>query len=261
MSKRVGCRGLDRAEAIRSLQPYIEKAAKFSGWSFPKDSWRLLGPPLPWDYRRLVRDAASTANSVLDMGTGGGEFLAGISCSLPKCTVATEEWRVNVPVAKKRLSEIGIETVHCQSIQLPFKGECFDLVINRHEELDPKEVARVIRRGGRVITQQVSRDNWKELRAYFKVADFGNHRKRYAEGFEAAGLRITANLDHDYNVAYSNLGELVFMLAVTPWTVPGFSLERDIEGLLALEKDCRTQNGLELTESRYLLIAHKDDRN
>lgn len=257
MSKRVGGGGLDRAEAIRSLQPYISRAADFSGWSFPKDSWKLLGPPLPWDYSRLVRDAASTANSVLDMGTGGGEFLEAISSSLPECTVATEEWRVNVPVARKRLSEVGIETVHCRSIQLPFKDECFELVINRHEELDPKEVSRVVRKGGRVITQQVSRDNWKELRAYFKVGDFGNHRKRYAEGFEAAGLRITANLGHDYKVAYSNLGEFVFMLAVTPWTVPGFSLERDIERLLALEEGCRTENGLELTQSRYLIIADK----
>jgi len=132
------------------------------------------------------------------------------------------------------------------------------LVINRHEELDPSEVARVIRRGGRIITQQVGRDDWKELRTYFpNVGDFGDHRKRYAEGFAAAGLRIAANLSHDCRVAYSCLGEFVFMLAVTPWTLPGFSLERDIDGLLALEKDCRTGNGLELTESRYLLIADK----
>lgn len=247
---------MDRAEAIRSLRPYVQKATNFTGWSFPKDSWRRLGPALPWDYGQLVRDAASTANSVLDMGTGGGEFLAGISSSLPECTVATEEWHVNVPVARERLSEFGIETVHCRSTQLPFTDACFDLVINRHEELDPKEVARVIRRGGRIITQQVGRDNWKELRAYFSnVTDFGNHRKRYAEGFELAGLRMTVNLSHDYKVAYSSLGEFVFMLAVTPWTVPGFSLERDVEALLALEKGCGTGNGLELTESRYLLIA------
>ena len=249
---------MDHVEAIRSLQPYVQKARNFTGWSFPKDGWRLLGPPLPWDYGRLVRDTASAAGSVLDMGTGGGDFLAGISSSLPECTVATEEWRVNVPVAKKRLREIGIETVHCRSVQLPFKDASLDLVINRHEELDPKEVARVIRPGGRIITQQVDRNDWKELRTYFSnVGDFGDHRRRYAEGFEAAGLRISENLSHDYKVAYSNLGEFVFMLAVTPWTLPGFSLERDIEALLALEKGCGTRNGLELTESRYLLIAHK----
>lgn len=249
---------MDRHEAMRSLQPYLDRARKFTGWSFPKDSWRRLGPPVPWDYGLLVREAAQSANSVLDMGTGGGEFLAGISSSLPERTVATEEWPVNVPVAKSRLAKAGIETVHCRSVQLPFKAEGFDLIINRHEELEPGEVARVMSPGGRVITQQVGRDNWKELRTYFpNKTDFGDHRKRYAEGFEAEGLRITANLSHDYKVAYGELGDLVFMLAVTPWTIPGFSLERDIDALLSLNERCRTENGLELTESRYLLIAEK----
>lgn len=243
---------------MRLLQPHVNRARNFTGWSFPKDSWRRLGPPLTWDYELLVREAAQSANSVLDMGTGGEEFLAGISSSLPERTVATEEWPVNVPVAKRHLAKVGIETVHCRSMQLPFKDEGFDLVINRHEELEPRELARVVGLGGKVITQQVGRNNWRELRTYFpNMTDFGDHRKRYAEGFEAEGLRISANLSHDYKVAYGELGDFVFMLAVTPWTVPGFTLERDIDALLSLCEGCRTENGLELTESRYLLIAQK----
>ena len=249
---------MDRAEAIRSLQPYLDRAHNFTGWTFPKDSWKRLGPPAPWDYGRLVREAAQSARSVLDMGTGGGEFLSEVSPSLPASTVATEEWSVNVPVAKRNLTKVGIETIHCRSVQLPFNAGSFDLVINRHEDLEPSEVARVIRSGGRVITQQVDRDNWKELRAYFSnVTDFGDHRKRYAEGFEAEGMKILLNQNHNYKVAYRELGDLVFMLAVTPWTIPGFSLERDIDPLLALDRDCRTKNGLELTQSRYILIAQK----
>jgi SAM-dependent methyltransferase len=192
------------------------------------------------------------------MGTGGGEFLAEVACSLPGRVVATEEWPVNVPVARRRLGRLGIETVHCRSVQLPFKDASFDLVLNRHEELEPKETARVVSPGGRIITQQVGRENWKELRKYFpNKTDFGDHRKRYAEGFESEGLRITANLSHDYKIAYGELGDLVFMLVVTPWTIPGFTLETDVDKLLALDAGCRTANGLELTESRYLLIADK----
>jgi len=249
---------MGRAEVIRSLQPYVEKARSFTGWSFPKDSWRRLGLPVPWDYAGLVREAGQSSTSVLDMGTGGGELLTEVASSLPDRVVATEEWPINVPVAKKRLSKLGIETVHCRSVQLPFKNASFDLVLNRHEDLEPKEVARVVRPGGRIITQQVGRENWKELGKYFPDrADFGDHRKRYAEGFESAGLKITSNLSHDCKVAYDELGDLVFMLVVTPWTVPGFSLERDVDKLLALDAGCRTANGLELTESRYLLIADK----
>jgi len=70
-------------------------------------------------------------------------------------------------------------------------------------------------------------------------------------------LKILTNLSHDCKVAFGILGDFVFMLAVTPWTVPGFSLERDVDSLMELDRECRTENGLELTESRYLLIAEK----
>jgi SAM-dependent methyltransferase len=192
------------------------------------------------------------------MGTGGGEFLAEVSASLPPQVVATEEWKVNVPVAKERLTKLGYEVIECRSVELPFKDASFDLVLNRHEDLDPGEVARVLAPGGRIITQQVGRDNWKELRWFFpRKTDFGDLRGQYAQGFQTAGLRVVTNLEHDCKVAFGILGDFVFMLAVTPWTIPEFSLERDIDSLLSLDKECHTANGLELTESRFLIIADK----
>jgi len=172
--------------------------------------------------------------------------------------VATEEWTVNVPVAKKRLAKLGYQVVNCQSVELPFKDASFDLVLNRHEDLDPGEVARVLPPERKVITQQVGRENWKELRRFFpRMADAGDHRGRYAQGFQTARLKVVTNLEHDCKVAYGILGDFVFMLAVTPWTIPDFSLDRDIDALLSLDKEYRTKHGLELTESRFLLIAEK----
>jgi SAM-dependent methyltransferase len=206
----------------------------------------------------LVCEASSSASSVLDMGTGGGEFLAEVSSSLPPRVVATEEWKVNVPVAKKRLVTFGFEVIECRSVQLPFKDASFDLVINRHEELNPKEVARVLSPGGRVITQQVDRDNWKELRKFFpRMNDFGDLRGNYARGFLSSDLKMVADWKHDCKVAYETLGDLVFMLTVTPWTVPDFNLDNDVDSLIQLDQECHTEHGLELTESRFLLIADK----
>jgi SAM-dependent methyltransferase len=195
------------------------------------------------------------------MGTGGGEFVAEMSASLPDRVIATEEWGVNVPVAKRRLAKFGIEVIECRSIQLPLKNASFDLVLNRHEDLEPIEVALVLSPGGRVITQQVGRDNWKELRNHFpRMTDFGDLRGKYVTGFKGAGLRLINNLSDDYKVAYKSLGDFVFMLAVTPWTIPQFNLESDIDSLLSLDRECRTENGLELTESRFLLVAEKPKR-
>ena len=47
------------------------------------------------------------------------------------------------------------------------------------------------------------------------------------------------------------------MLLVTPWTIPDFNVDRDLDALLELEDECSTADGLVLTWSRFLLVAEK----
>jgi SAM-dependent methyltransferase len=195
------------------------------------------------------------------MGTGGGESLARIIAGLSPATrvVATEEWVVNAPVAHRRLAPLGVAIVRCHSRQLPFGAATFDLVLNRHEELDPAEVARVLQPGGRLVTQQVGSDNWPELRRFFPhMADFGDHYHAYAASFRRAGLAVDRAI-HAQKVAYASVGDVVFMLLVAPWEIPDFDPERELEALLALEEECGTEAGIVLTETRYLLTARKPD--
>ena len=108
------------------------------------------------------------------MGTGGGECFSEICRGHDGLAVATEEWPPNVPVASARLSAIGAPVVHASSLHLPFGAASFDLVLDRHEELYPAEVARILAPGGRFLTQQVGSDNWRELWDYFpRITDFG----------------------------------------------------------------------------------------
>lgn len=243
---------------IERLRPYVERAESFAGWEFSELQVRSLGPALPWDYEALVREYGAGVASVLDMGTGGGELLAKLRSALPARVVATEEWEVNAPIAYRRLVPLRVGVVRCRSVELSFADGTFDLVLNRHEELSPREVARVLRPGGRVVTQQVGRNNWRELRKHIpRMADFGDLLGEYSRGFAAAGMSLHRSEQHDYKVAFGSLGDFVYLLAVSPWTVPGFSLERDGEALLALEAECTTDVGLVLTESRFVICAEK----
>jgi SAM-dependent methyltransferase len=251
-------RSEERAAAREALQPYIERAEAFEGWAFPQIRTRLLEPGPPWDYEAIVGEHAREAGSVVDMGTGGGEFVARLREELPARLVATEEWHVNAPVAHARLTPLDVDVVWCSSSRLPFADESFDLVMNRHEELSPTGVACVLAPGGIVVTQQVGNDNWRELRRFFpRTTDFGDLRAEYAAGFEAAGLTLRRNERHDYRVAYEGLGDLVYMLLVTPWTIPEFDVDRDLDALLDLKDECSTADGLVLTWSRFLLVAEK----
>jgi hypothetical protein len=50
---------------------------------------------------------------MLDMGTGGGEALAGLADRAPR-TIATEAWPPNVPVAGRRLLPLGISVIQVE---------------------------------------------------------------------------------------------------------------------------------------------------
>ena len=103
-----------------------------------------LSPGPPWSYESRARRLLTSEGSVLDMGTGGGERFSKICRGYAGLAVATEEWPPNVPVASARLSVMDAQVVHASSLHLPFNEGAFDLVLNRHEELDPAEVARVL---------------------------------------------------------------------------------------------------------------------
>jgi SAM-dependent methyltransferase len=217
----------------------------------------LLEPGPPWNYAVLVRRFAVGKTHALDLGTGGGEFLSRIRQSLPPNTTATEEWRVNAPIAQRQLRRLNVDTVSCRSLSLPFQSSTFDLVIDRHEELDPREIARVLMPGGLIVTQQVG-DYWRELRRFFpRATDFSSLYQDYVQRFKGAGLRLLRNEQHFYKAAYPSLGEVVYLLTVAPWWLPGFSLERDLDALLSLESELLGPDGLVLTESHFLIVAEK----
>jgi SAM-dependent methyltransferase len=245
-------------ERLGELRPFVDAARQMQGWTFTYEPVPV-GPPPPWDYDARARDLLRNARAVLDMGTGGGERLASLLREpKPQTVVATEGWPPNVPVAARRLGPLGVHVLHSLNLTLPLAAGSLDLVLNRHEELDPADVARVLRPGGRVLTQQIHPDYHAELRAFFpRMTLFDPHDELYPAGFEAAGLRVETRREHGQAVAYRHLGHLVYELVAAPWTVPDFDLESDLDALLRLEAALGGPQGIVLTDRRYLLKAVK----
>jgi len=52
-----------------------EQDCGFAGWDFSYLDGRTATDPLPWDYRAVVDEHLKPSGRLLDMGTGGGEFL------------------------------------------------------------------------------------------------------------------------------------------------------------------------------------------
>jgi hypothetical protein len=78
----------------------------FDGWDFTRLGARLVSSPPQWAFEEIVAELAASATTILDMGTGGGEWLSSLRARAP-VTVATESWPPNVGVAAARLQALG----------------------------------------------------------------------------------------------------------------------------------------------------------
>lgn len=241
-----------------------EQKPQPEGWSFSDLETRMTETPVPWDIDLVYRTALADATSVLDMGTGGGEFLLTFANSLPRDTVATEGWAPNVLAARRNLQAVGVDVVEysapdedVDSLPMPFPDDRFDLVLNRHESYSPRELARVIAPGGRFVTQQVGGDEAHEIGQWF-----GEHAElphvnlaHCARELEEAGFDVTEAEEHVGKYLFNDVAALVAYLQLVPWDAPsGFTVDAYAEDLLALHRE--TGGGpVRLTQKRFWLRA------
>ncbi len=232
--------------------------APVSGWNFDDLNREATEETPPWSYTALAREHLRQASQVLDIGTGGGEVLMSLADDLPSDTVATEGWQPNVPIATKALAPVGIEVVYYDAeshAEMPFSESRFDLVLNRHEAYDPTEVHRILRSGGRLVTQQVDGRNFEEARRLFGgSANYGHVTlENFARDAEDAGFVIERSEAWAGKMVFETVAALVRYFAIVPWEVPDdFSVDRYAEALLDLH---RSKTPLVFTQRRFLLIA------
>ena len=219
------------------------------GWDWDWRGDRLTSSPLPWSYREIVQRLARDSPDRLDLGTGSGEWLAKLA-TLPTHIVATEGWAPNVARARARLEPLRVELVAYQGPSdnlaqsadeppLPFADGSFHLVASRHEAFVASEVARVLARGGRFVTQQVGDDEGLRkllgitpVRLITPVWDL----KLAASQVESAGLKVTDGGETTQVEMIADIGALVWCLNAIPWAVPNFSPGAFRERLLELHQ-------------------------
>ncbi len=235
------------------------QAAHFAGWDFSYLDGRWWEEPPPWDYRRIVQSRFSQIDSLLDMGTGGGELLAEFS-TLPPKTFATEAYAPNVPVARALLEPRGVQVVEFDDDHhLPFPDHSFELIINRHESYAPDELRRILSANGRFISQQVGgRDNWdlNELLGAEPPTDYAHWDLSFAEReLVAAGFQIVDSREAHTCTVFRDVGAVVYYLNAIPWQIPDFSVERYRDRLLRLHSHIRETGELRTHSSRFLIEA------
>lgn len=238
-----------------------EQAAHIHGWDFSHIHGRYqVEDDLPWDYRRLVRHYLRPDSRILDMDTGGGEFL--LSLRHPyRLTSATEAYPPNAALCRGTLTPLGIDFREADGHSpLPFPARTFDLVLNRHGNYLPDEVFRVLKPGGVFLTQQVGAENDRDLAALLldPVPPFPFPKQYLSiarEELEASGFSIIEAQEAFRPIRFWDVGALVWFARIIEWEFPGFSVEACRERLFRAQELLERNGEIRGVIHRYLLAA------
>jgi SAM-dependent methyltransferase len=238
-----------------------ELAIKFEGWDFSyfEKNQSLKEYPIEWNYRYIVESNISENQYLLDLGTGGGEFLSSLK-GLPKHTFATEGYIPNVELAKNRLNKIGIDVREILDNIIPYDDNEFDIVINRHESYLESEICRVLKKDGIYITQQVGGLNDIELCMWFDVEhnDFDHWcMNKAAKQLEKSGIKITDQKECITKQRFFNIKAVIYYLKCIPWLIDDFSLEKYWIDIKRLNKFINTNGHYDVTNHRFLIVGEK----
>ncbi|WP_242694863.1 class I SAM-dependent methyltransferase [Pseudogracilibacillus auburnensis] len=233
----------------------------FSGWDFSyiNDSGRIAEEPLTWSYGSIVFSLLKNADAMLDMGTGGGEFLSLLQ-PFPKTIAATESYPPNVLLAKNRLEPLGVSV--CQisdDDHLPFHDGKFDFIINRHESYSVAELRRILSPNGLFLTQQVGgQDYYGISRALGLPAneEFKDWNLKHAVAqLENGGFVILMQKEEFPYQRFYDIGALVYYLKAIPWQAPDFDVKKDWDNLYEIHQLIEKQGYFDVRQHRFLIKA------
>ena len=229
--------------------------AAMTGWEFAWLDGLAVASEPSWSYPEIARPLLRRSASVLDLDTGGGELLAELA-PLPAHTVAVETWARNTPAARERLAPFGVQV----RTELPAGEDEFDLVLSRHGRLPAADIARLLKPGGVLLTQQVGSDDLADLNVALGAPPPQPRRWDAAgalSALEAAGLRVTDIREERPPMVFRDITAVVHQLHTVPWQIRDFTPERYERALARLSAAIRARGEFTARAHRFLVQAER----
>ena len=239
-----------------------EEIAHIHGWDFSHIDGRYTeDTSFPWNYRQVIGEYLTIDMKLLDIDTGGGEFL--LSLGHPyEYTAATENYPPNVRLCKETLLPLGINFRQADGkSELPFDDAVFDIVINRHGDFNPREIYRVLKSKGVFISQQVGAENDRELVELLCGELPLPFPKQYADktaaAFQQEGFAILRKEECFSQIRFYDVGALVWFARVLPWEFVDFSVDTHVRNLIKAQHVLENEGYIEGKTHRFLIVAQK----
>ena len=239
-----------------------EEIAYIHGWDFSHIEGRYLEQgDLLWDYRTVIGEYLRPEMNILDIDTGGGEFLLSLNHPYEN-TAATENYPPNVALCKEVLLPLGVDFRPCDGKgKLSFDDGVFDMVIDRHGDFNAEEIYRVLKPGGLFITQQVGAENDRELVELLCGETELPFPEQYlsitSSKFEVAGFTILRGEEAFRPIRFFDVGALVWFARIIQWEFLDFSVDTHIEKLLNAQRILEEKGSIDGFVHRFLLVVQK----
>ncbi|MBT2579592.1 class I SAM-dependent methyltransferase [Bacillus sp. ISL-8] len=237
----------------------------FSGWdfSFISETGRMNSEPLSWSYGSTAFQLMQCAKSMLDMGTGGGEFLSMLQ-PFPSTIYATEGYAPNVPIARKKLEPLGIIVIEVtDDTALPFQDGQFDLIVNQHESYSTSEVKRSLSINGTFLTQQVGGLDCAELNEQFGTplnSEFSSWSLETAcSELRKSGFTILEAKEEFPLQRFYDVGAVVYYLKAIPWQIPDFIVDSYTEELYCIHEIILQKGYFDVKQHRFIIKANYEE--
>ncbi len=197
------------------------------------------------------------ATSMLDMGTGGGEFLS-LLRPFPPTIYATEGYAPNIPIAKKKLEPLGVKVVEVTDDNvLPFDDGQFDFILNQHESYSASEVKRILSPNGIFLTQQVGSLDCTEINEALGVSlnpEFTNWKLETAlNELQQHGFKVLTYKEEFPVQMFYDIGALVYYLKAIPWQVSDFKTETYINELYKIHQIILQKGYFDAKQHRFMI--------
>ncbi|MBQ1257793.1 MAG: class I SAM-dependent methyltransferase [Clostridia bacterium] len=239
-----------------------EACAQIHGWDFSHIDGRYEEEnDIPWDYKAEILKRLTPDMTILDIDTGGGEFLLSLQHPYEN-TCAMEGYKPNAALCEKTLAPLGIRFREGNAARIPFEDESIDMVINRHGDFDAEEISRVLKKDGLFITQQVGAYNDRELvnllldknaPVPFPEQTLEKAKKK----FEDAGFSVLNAKEHFGCIRFYEIGALVWFARIIEWEFVGFSVDRYLSQIENAQRQIEKEGSVSGRTHRFFLVCQK----
>lgn len=223
----------------------------------------------PWDLVEMILGFADPHKILLDIGCGTAKKMLPIA-PMFKQLIGVEPNGAMLAQAQRYFSEKNIHNViflQGEARQLPVNTASVDVACAILSVHDPKEIFRVLKPGGWVITEDSTENDKAGLKQYFYDADQqprGQYSYLPQDGMARLNAAMYQTLFTDVTVqqgawdAYFSREALIYLLEQTP-LIKHFSLEKDERQLDTAISHLMTEQGIRITHQRVLMLARKPE--